>query len=253
LAFIELTGRSAYGSRGRSDYYRGLLDRSRLIREFIDGMSLVHLRTRDAACRVDGEPVTDHMLKVGDRALAMDPISSQGIAAAVRSGLQASRVIHTILSCADADAAVEFYRNSVRSSAKRHIRHRTEVYASQGFHASRFWAARSAPHSAAGSRSLRASINVWYNPTLSVSPLTSIVTVPVLEGDVIRRRAALAHPSLDQPVAWLGGLALAPVIAAIDKPQSSTRILELISRQSSEGRARQVFDWLTAQGILVRS
>jgi hypothetical protein len=100
---------------------------------------------------------------------------------------------------------------------------------------------------------MKASINISYNPTLGVSPLARIVTVPVLEVDVIKRRAALSHPSLEQPVAWLGGLALAPVIAAIDKPRPTTRILELISRQSSEGMARQVLDWLIAHGILVCS
>jgi hypothetical protein len=89
------------------------------------------------------------------------------------------------------------------------------------------------------------------NPILRVSPLASIVTAPVLEGDVIRRRAALAHPSLDQPVAWLGGLALAPVIAAIDEPQSANRILELISRQSRGASTHQVLDWLTGHEILV--
>lgn len=253
LVFIEsfngLVRDRGRDQESRREFYRSLVDESQLVREFLEEMSLAHLSVHDATSRLDQEPITHNMIKVGDRVLAMDPLSSQGIAAAIRSGLQASRVIHTILSGGDAEAAVEFYQTAVVSSANRHVRHRAEIYATQRLYESGFWTSRSSSGLIRSAKVVNRA-RISDNPDLELSPFANIVTVPVLEGDTVRREAALAHPLLEQPVAWLGGLLIAPVVMAIRRG-SATSILEMIARLFPKANASGVLEWLIEHEILI--
>jgi hypothetical protein len=53
---------------------------------------------------------------------------SQGVQAALRSGVHAVAVVHTILSGGDADAAITFYREAVQAAAIRHRAVMAELY-----------------------------------------------------------------------------------------------------------------------------
>ena len=72
----------------------------------------------------------------------MDPLSSQGVQAAIRSGLQASTVAHTMLSGGDATAAMEFHRHAQHAAVAAHARFTSQIYAAQSVYASSFWQAR---------------------------------------------------------------------------------------------------------------
>jgi flavin-dependent dehydrogenase len=234
----------------RATLYHTLLDRSRLLREFLRGLSLAELRVRDATYRVDDNAVTPNSIKVGDRALAMDPLSSQGVQAAIRSGLQASAVINTILRGGDTDVALEFYRTSQQEVAKAHDRHASGIYASQGLYSSSFWQSRSNRRSVARERAAP-SIKMSENPDLKLSQHASLVAFPVIEGDRIRRRTALAHPGLERPIAWLGGVPLGPALSAINPGRPAASILAEWSQFATPAQARAVLDWMIDHEILV--
>jgi hypothetical protein len=236
----------------RATLYRSLLDQSRLLREFLHGLSLAELRVRDATCRVDDHAVTPNSIKVGDRAFAMDPLSSQGVQAAVRSGLQASVVIHTILRGGDMDAALEFYRTSQESTTKAHHRHASGIYASQAVYSSAFWQSRSNTRSFDQKRTAP-SIRMSDNPDLRLSRHASLVALPVIEGDRIRRRAALAHPELERPIAWLGGIPLGPALSAINPGRPAASILAEWSQFATPAQARALLDWMIEHEILVNA
>ena len=74
----------------------------------------------DASAFVDEDPFSEHEIKVGDAAIALDPLSSQGVQAALRSAVQGGAVVHTLLSGGDVGAALEFYRNAVTELAAHH-------------------------------------------------------------------------------------------------------------------------------------
>jgi hypothetical protein len=245
----------SYTRRGATDcatLYRTLLDQSRLLREFLRGLSLADVRIRDATFRVDDEMVTPNSIKVGDRAFAMDPLSSQGVQAAIRSGLQASAVIHTILRGADMEAALEFYRTTLQGAVKAHERHASEVYASQALYASAFWQSRSRTRSLEDKRPVP-SIRISDNPDLVLSQEARLVALPVIEGDEICRRTTLVHPGLERPVAWLGGVALGPVLSAIGSKRSAASLLAEWSGHATPVQARALLDWMIEREILVNA
>jgi 2-polyprenyl-6-methoxyphenol hydroxylase-like FAD-dependent oxidoreductase len=242
----------SYTRRGATDcatLYRTLLDQSRLLREFLRGLSLAEIRIRDATFRVDNETVTPNSIKVGDRAFAMDPLSSQGVQAAIRSGVQASAVIHTILRGADIEAALEFYRTTLQRAVKAHDRHASEVYASQALYTSAFWQSRSSTRSLEEKRPAP-SIRISDNPDLMLSQNARLVALPVIEDDEIRRRTALMHPGLERPVAWLGGVPLGPVLSAIGSKRPAASILAEWSGHATPAQAHALMDWMIEREIL---
>jgi flavin-dependent dehydrogenase len=250
--FVDPQSCAFRGPAGPAALYHSLLDQSRLLREFLRGLSLAEIRVRDATCRLDDEAVTPNSIKVGDRAFAMDPLSSQGVQAAIRSGLQASAVIHTILRGGDVDAALEFFRATQQAAAKAHDRYASEIYASQALHASSFWRSRSNIRSFDQPEAAPA-IRISGNPDLRLSQHASLVALPVMEGDGIRRRAALVHPGLERPIAWLGGVPLGPVLSVISPRQSAASILAEWSQYATPAQARALLDWMIEHEILVNA
>jgi flavin-dependent dehydrogenase len=251
VAFVDTSRCNGLARDRRSELYRSLLDRSRLFRPRA-GVPLVgDVRVRDATPRVDENPVTESSIKIGDRALSLDPLSSQGLQWAIRSGLQASAVINTVLSGGDKLAAIEFYRNMHCHSARLHCRLTREVYASQSLYTSPFWSTRAGASSSPP--------EMWTGPVLSpeirlrLSGEARVMSLPIINGDMICRRTALSHPGLDQPVAWLDDIELGPLLAILGAERSAAEIISEWSRRMLPGNAARVLYWLTRHGILVAS
>jgi hypothetical protein len=89
------------------------------------------------------------------------------------------------------------------------------------------------------------------NPDLKLSQHASLVAFPVIEGDRIRRRAALAHHGLERPIAWLGGVPLGPALSAINPGRPAASILAEWSQFATPAQARAVMDWMIEHEILV--
>jgi hypothetical protein len=77
---------------------------------------------------------------------------------------------------------------------------------------------------------------------LRLSSAATIVDTPVLAGDVIRRVPAVHHPAFVRPVAFLGGITLAPLLSGLP-PVGSAR--ELVSDWALAGEdAWRILEWL---------
>jgi hypothetical protein len=251
IAFVDMRDCAGFHSRTRETLYRSLVACSELLRFCLRGELIGGVAVRDATAAIDDDPATTMAIKVGARCLALDPLSSQGIQAAIRSAIQASIVVHTILGGGDAEAAVAFYREAQRRVARQHYRTSVEVYASQTRHQSPFWRLRSdavekaRPAVQAGSMASGAKVRLSDNALLT--------EMPVIEGDVIRRHATLTHPSLEQPVAWLGGVDLAPLLGMLACDRLVADVESDWSRRMAPEKAHEVLAWLLERGILVRA
>ena len=248
IAFIDANAAKKRGGYDQAALYRRLMSASELLSPCLGRGILRHFQIRDATCRVDADCVGNRSIKVGDRSFAMDPISSQGIQAALRSALQAAAVVNTILRGGDAESALEFYRASQRHAGSRHRRLATDLYASQGRFDSAFWRVRSTDagpaiqtkavkYSAEGGR-------LWLDAEATIKE------VPVIEGEFVRRGRALCHPSMDEPVAWLGGVELAPLVAQFGAGDTEAEILERWDRRVPPLASREVLAWLLQRGIV---
>jgi len=250
VAFVATDKCLGIGSAERTRLYRALLAQSELFQACHAGVMIGDVVVRDATPRRDDDPVGGNVIKVGDRALSLDPVSSQGVQSALRSGLQAAAVVHTILSGGDAGAALEFYRNTQREAARLHGRLTREVYATQTLHDAPFWRARATAADTPRPQEADAVVSPAQTQ-LRLSADARILPMPVIEGDVISRRAALLHPGLEQPIAWLDGIELAAALAMIDAPRRAADILSDWSGQMRPDSAERLLGWMIRRGILV--
>jgi hypothetical protein len=232
----------------REARYRAILRGTRLFSGCEAAELIDPVRARDASCRVAMVPVTSTMIRVGDLRVAMDPLSSQGVQSAIRSALQGSVVVNTILSGGDRAAAIDFYRDATQAIATRHRGASAGFYAEAGRGVSPFWQERAAaqptsPGIAPGRRTLPL--------RLRLSPDAHLVDHPVIEGDVVHRRAALTHPRLGEPVAFAEGVALARAIATLGTKCSVPDILTRWERLMPATAARALLDWLFRHDVVV--
>lgn len=184
-----------------------------------------------------GEPVTRRLLRVGDAALAADPLSGNGIFAALSLALAAPAVINTILGYpARADLAMQFYRDRCRETFLRFARTGRDFYRlEQRWPDQPFWRER----------------RHWPDDQPLHSETdpaqTRIAERPVLAQDQIIGKNVLITP--DQPLGiWqVAGVELAPVVAALKglSPPSRDGVKAFLSAQRwSQQQRAAVLSWL---------
>jgi hypothetical protein len=86
---------------------------------------------------------------------------------------------------------------------------------------------------------------------LHVARAARIVEVPVLSGTFIRRAPALSHPRLKQPVAFFGGIPLAPLLHEAIGASTADDILQRWTRRVPLEAASSIMKWMWSLGILV--
>jgi flavin-dependent dehydrogenase len=171
----------------------------------------------DATPRAAAACVGADWIKIGDAALAADPLSSQGVQAALRSGLQAAAVINTVLSGGDDASAIAFYRNTLALLSHQQTRVAAELYgATPGGAHSAFWRQRQANPAP-------------YRPALRLAAETMVVRAeaaaigaqPALLGDRIGLVPAIHLPAQDRPAGWLNGLPVGILLGDLDAPRKA--------------------------------
>jgi hypothetical protein len=188
--------------------------------------------------------------RLGDRSFAMDPLASQGVQAALRSAVQASAVIHTILSAGDTEAAIEFYREAQREAVSRHRRTVAGLYSQQRRHLSSFWHDRS--QFAAPTRPPSATpVELPPERRVRLSSEARIADLPVIDGAIIRRYPTLSHPALDRPVAWLGPVSIGPILSTLTPEETVASLVRRLANQITENVARQTLNWLLQRDVIV--
>ena len=250
-ASIFLDAGRVAGLRGhvRMELFRRLLSRSKLLADLLRGELVGPISVRDATPRIGNDPIGHDFIRVGEAAVAIDPLSSQGIQAALLSSIQGSAAVHTILTAGcDPAPALEFYRERQQATAARSRQTAAGFY--RAYHdQSPFWTRRSSP---AENRAAEAEHRANTSPPskLRISQALRITEVPVLSGALIRRTPALCHPRLKQPTAYLGGVALAPLVDEARDTSAADQILSRWTRRMPLETAQKIMSWMWAVGIL---
>jgi flavin-dependent dehydrogenase len=153
------------------------------------------------------EPVGDDWIRIGDAAMAVDPLSGNGIFQALSSALQAPAVVHTLLRRPqDGELAKRFHRQRVADLFNRYSRIGRDFYAMERqWPEQPFWAARRAwPDSEPLHR------------RFGLSDMR-IRLLPVLEGELIVAREGVVTPDHPLGIWHLGGVPLAPLVRALQQ------------------------------------
>lgn len=254
LAVVDMDSCAGLDRCGREAKLRDHLRAAALFRTCLSSTIRGRIGVCDASPYLADAPATSCAIKVGDAAVAFDPLSSQGVQSALRSAVQASAVVHTILAGGDTEAAIEFYRHAQHESFDHHRRVTAQLYAARHAEpATAFWQSRRA--TPASGPAAPAPSHTWSgrtgDPPLMLSPHARLRAVPTLVGSVVRRADALVHPALTRPVASLEGDTLAPLLARIRNGQHAADILTAWAPLVPAKRGRRILDWLQQHGVLV--
>ncbi|MDR3323394.1 MAG: tryptophan 7-halogenase [Zoogloeaceae bacterium] len=224
-------------------FCRGYLKRLEISREFIKGATPVDLPYPRASTSVLTYDMADEKsLRVGDAAVAGDPLPGNGILLALSTALQASAVIHTQLRFPErAVLAQEFHRQRLSDLFYRFARTGRDFYAKEThWPETAFWQTR---HHWPDAEPL-------YPPT---TPQTVDITyLPVLAGDEIIETEVVATPEHPLGIWQVDGVEVAPLLRLARSAKSEAGARHALSgllNHSSQHAAQWLF-WLQEQGWL---
>ena len=205
----------------------------------------------DATPRVDAQPIGERIIKAGEAAFSIDPLSSQGVQAALRSALQAAACVHTMARRGGSQALVQrFYGEQVERAASRHARLAAGFHAAAARHREHgFWQARrgavQAPVARSPSRPLPG-----LDERVRLDPAAGFERVPALDGAFITEAAAVVHPALEAPVSFIDGIPVANLLAPLDTTPTVRELLQLWRNDHGDTRAVSLLATLWRQGIV---
>ncbi len=194
-------------------------------------------------------------IRVGDAALALDPLSSSGVQKAIQHAMSSAVVLHTMLeSEAGAVLARRYFDEQLDRMALRHIVAVASQYAAVAadWPDAPFWTDR------AGTQETQRA-----NPVLTAAPADSlphpdaplrrvaggrVEQVPCVGQEWVQLIDALLHPELDDPVAFVNGHAVAPLWSSIRDGASANDIVARWPLPQREGR--DLLRWFLQRGLL---
>lgn len=257
VVFVDPDHPALTARKGAENAYLQLLQASELLRPCLQGERVSPVLTCNASAYVDRNSIGTDFIKVGEAAFSIDPLSSQGVQAAMMSALQASIVVHTMLTQpAQRAAARQFHLLKQQESVTQHARWAAAAYADQDRHErSAFWRQRSSSSSAQNTADEPAAIDppvsLPAQTRVRLCPRSTWVEFPALRGDVVVPVPALTHPSLQSPVAFVADVELFPVLALLQGSETLGSIRQKVNRFLPQNYGEVLVNWLLQHEILV--
>jgi flavin-dependent dehydrogenase len=234
--------------------YRERLAKSELLRECLRGALAGGVRLHDATPHQSAVCVTENSIKIGEASFSLDPLSSQGVQAAISSGIRAAIVVHTMLTRPkDAEAAKAFYRGAQKDAVERDRAAAARHYAARlGATPTAFWRERAATSPISMQPTPMAPPPAFVGRAC-LSGDVRIEDVPVIERDHVTLRKGLHHPVLGRPFAYLDGVAVEILLEHVASSDNLEALGRELARDTSCERGRRMVSWLVEQRILVPS
>jgi len=255
LVFVDADRVRARARDAITGWFHQLLGRSGLMQGCRDARLASRVLAADATPHLDDDCVTADRIKVGEAALALDPLSSSGVQNAIQAALIGALVVNTLLGKpTSGEAAQRFYREHLSETARRHrlwtAGHYARVPASDDLP---FWRDRSAgaPGESEPPAAAARATRVPARGRLQLSPMVAFVDRPCATGAFIQMQTAVSHPNLANPVAYLGGWDLAQLLRELAPGMTRMAIGRHWSRRVPLPTGLAIADWLVDKGVLV--
>ena len=255
LVFVDMKHFRMEKARPLATRFRELLDRSGLMTGCRDARLIGPVLAADATPYLDRESVTPSSIKIGEAALAIDPLSSSGVQKAIQTALAGAVVCNTLLRGRESsDAALRFYRQNLADASERHGRWAAAHYASVATRGGgAFWNHR-ASHIEPQPASLASDPIDAYALSMArieLSDQLEFVDLPSIEGDFVTVKPAVRHPGLEGPVTYLGGWELAPLLRRLPVGLTMLQLAQSWAASIPLKSALAIAGWLLNKGILV--
>jgi hypothetical protein len=183
---------------------------------------------RESTPYLHEKPISEGVIRVGDAAFGIDPLSGHGMFEAVGAGMAAAPVVHTILQRPRvAELARDFYRTRAREAFLRHARVGRDFYRSeQRWSDLSYWQTR---------RDWPDEVPAHAVPAGQVP---RIQRTAVIENSFIERREVVVTANQPRGVRFIEGTPLVPLIDLID------------GQESVDVKEGMALNWLRAQHIM---
>ena len=233
--------------------FHKLIAASSLLPSGVNASVVGRIQATDATPYFDEECVTEDSIKVGDAALALDPLSSSGVQKAIQSALAGSAVVNTLLQRPWAKApAWQFYRESLKEASVRHCAwacgHYARVAASRK---ARFWRERAGASSPPDFVPPGADGAVPLDAPLRLSAGVEIVERPCVVDRFIEIRSAVSFSPTVSPVAYLGDLEVAPLLRDVRIGMTPRELVRSWMPRVPPQQGLAIVQWLVTRGLLV--
>jgi flavin-dependent dehydrogenase len=208
------------------------------------------------------------VVRTGDAAFCIDPLSSSGVEKAMRCSLQAAVAVHTVLAdAADESLARTFYEHRLAESIATH-RAWAQRYYNMAWpdDASPFWRARRQDFAITPKSGSTLARLVAHTPAPARAPAPEpgrllrgavrrcdaldVVDEPCVVDDRIQLRRAIAHPNLPRPVAFVEGAEIVPLLDVLAAVPLLETAVELWSYRMPPARATRIAAWLCEQRLV---
>jgi flavin-dependent dehydrogenase len=188
------------------------------------------------------------LFRVGDAALALDPLSSAGVQSALQSAVDTALAIHTLSQDpSTGNLVADFLDHRAARRAVRHATHTAGFYgAAAEVFATPFWTVRAGP---APSPS-RAVTPAW-DQRIALSAEAQLRDEPCLAEDHIALRRVVIPAGPTEPVAFVDGVEIAPLFDLISSDATTGGVIRKWSMNVGESRALRLFSWAWRLGLLV--
>ena len=199
---------------------------------------------RNANAVLAPPPVADAMIRIGDAALAIDPLSGHGMFEAVSTALASIAVVNTVIERPEQrDLARQFFEERVTQAFWRHARIGREFYAGeQRWPDSRFWKLR----------------GVWPDLLPAHEPPTSrppaLVTRPVVENGYVVPREVIVTADHPRGIWQIDGVDVVALMRLLKGGWRGERALIDTAVGATGATAAQVetaLAWLRQRGLLL--
>jgi flavin-dependent dehydrogenase len=253
LVFVDTNGFRSMPGATMSERFLRLLDRSTLMQDCRDTELIAPVRAIDATPCLSNACVGPTQIQLGDAALAIDPISSSGVQKAIQTALSGAIVANTLLRRpGSTEAALGFYRAQLDDASERHGRWAAGHYREVAECCDRpFWRQRAAPAASEPPPPPAIDARGMASTPVELSRELEFVSTPCLQGDFVSLASALHHPRLANPLVFLGGRELAPLLQALPPGRTPLQIAQSWSNRMPLESGMAIAGWLVTHGILV--
>jgi flavin-dependent dehydrogenase len=243
------------GASSLKEHYLQLLDESQLLSECLRGQLKTTVRACSATASRVLEPIGTDWIKIGEAALAYDPLSSQGVQNAMSSGLQGAAVVNTLLSDPAAQQlAINFYRNRIDEAARQHAETAANFYWQQAQCTPLpFWLDRSQKRKPTEPPIAKSLADLKWHTILRLNPQAVFQPTAVLIDNRIVQASALSLPERS-PVVWIEGVLISELFSDslqhFESCSAATAVTHWSRRMEAE-RAVQILKTLWREDFIV--
>ncbi|MEZ4954978.1 MAG: tryptophan 7-halogenase [Saprospiraceae bacterium] len=256
-----------------------LIAQSKLFNKITPHLNLDECQTCSVLNYIHTNPWNEEIIKLGETAFTLDPLSSTGVEKAMRFSLQTSIAVHTFLKTGNTDLAKTFYENKIIEAVATHTIW-TKNYYHSAWPASEFifWKNRSnyilektrnenkiidqlisktnnfeipSKKITPKKQHIPTVLNsLWHQPVALSPQLTFSNSICVVD-DLLKIKTSILHPNLERETAFLGQHELKPILDRINGHDTFGDLLQKWNEQMVFSDAAKIGVYLWEVGVLV--